>query len=79
MSSLTEIERAAGSLPKREMERLFNFLAGQLGRSLSPGESNPSPGRHGVLDIPSAHLGQMLPRPDKEDLLGDMLEGRHLR
>ena len=54
----------------------FIFLAGQLGHNLSPAESTPSPGRHGVLDIPPAHLGQMLPQPDEEDILGDMLEGR---
>ncbi|GEM_PF-2346093 len=76
MSSLAEIEQAAGSLPKREMERLFIFLAGQLGHSLSPGGSNAAPGRHGILDIPPAHLGQMLPQADRDDLLGDMLEGR---
>ena len=76
VSSLAEIERAARSLPKREMERLFLFLAGQLGHSLSPSELNPGPGRHGILDIPPAHLGQMLSPTDGDDLLGDMLEGR---
>lgn len=76
MSSLAEIERAAGTLPKHEMERLFVFLAGQLGRTEMPGESNHSIGRHGVLDIPPVHLGRMLPLSGEDDFLGEMLEGR---
>ncbi len=76
MSSLAEIERAAGTLPKHEMERLFVFLAGQLGRDGMPDEANRSSGRHGVLDIPPAHLGQMLPPSGEDNLLGEMLEGR---
>jgi len=76
MSSLAEIERAAGTLPRHEMERLFVFLAGQLGWNELSGEFSRSTGPHGVLDIPSVRLGQMLPPSDKDDLLEEMLEGR---
>lgn len=76
MSSLAEIERAAGTLPKHEMERLFGYLADRLGRSEMPGESNHTAGRHGVLDIRPVHLGRMLPLSGEDGLLGEMLEGR---
>lgn len=76
MSSLAEVERAAGTLPKHEMKRLFVFLAGQLGRNGIPGEANQPAGRHGVLDIPPVHLGRMLPLSGEDDLLGEILEGR---
>jgi len=32
-------------------------------------------GRHSVLDIPPVSLGQVLPSPEPDDLLGEMLEG----
>lgn len=76
MSSLAEIKRAAGTLPKHEMERLFVFLAGQLGRTEMSGESTHPVCGHGVLDISPVHLGRMLPHSGEDDLLGEMLEGR---
>jgi hypothetical protein len=76
MSSLAEIERAAASLPKRELEQLFIFLAGQLGRGVPTNDTTPPADRHGIMDIPPARLGQMLPQPDGGDLLDEMLEGR---
>lgn len=76
MSSLAEIEQAAASLPKRDMEQLFIFLAGRLGRGESVAEASPASERHGILDIPTARLGQMLPQADGDDVLDGMLEGR---
>ena len=72
MSTLTEIERAADSLPLEQQENLFEWLAEQLRRRRL---GNASP--HSVLEIPSVSLGQVIcPLNRDDDLLGEMLEGR---
>ncbi len=73
MSTLTEIERAADALTLDQQERLFEWLSERMhGRGLST--SSP----HSVLDIAPVSLGQVIrPLGSEDDLLGEMLEGRH--
>jgi len=81
MSTLREIEAAVESLPLRQQEALFRFLATRLGRGEStrsePSSNDSKLPPHSVLDIPTAHLGQMLsPMSSDDDILGEMLEYR---
>ena len=43
---------------------------------MSSDDANAARGRHGILENPLAHLGQMLPQADRDYLWGDMLKGR---
>jgi hypothetical protein len=72
MSTLTEIERAADSLPLEQQENLFEWLAEQLRRRRLGSAS-----AHSVLEIPPVSLGHVMrPLNRDDDLLGEMVEGR---
>jgi hypothetical protein len=72
MSTLTEIERAADSLPLDEQESLLERLSERMRqRRLNNAVL------HSVLDIAPVSLGRVICRLSTEDdLLGEMLEGR---
>lgn len=81
MSTLAEIEEVIETLPVREQEELFAFLAlrlrpDPLGTRI-PTSTASQPGNHSVLDIPPVHVGRVLrPLAADDDLLGEMLEAR---
>jgi hypothetical protein len=72
MSTLTEIERAADSLPLEQQESLLEWLAERM-RRRRPNSASP----HSVLDIAPVSLGRVLrPLSAEDDLLGEMAEDR---
>ena len=73
MSSLTEIEKAAGDLPLEQKERLFLWLAGRLRN-----ERRVIGWPHSVLDIEPVSLGRMTTSPlgGNDDLMDEMLDDR---
>ena len=77
MTTLSEIEHAADSLPPEQKKQLVQFLLTRLvplGGATPP--FTPSQG-HSILDIQPVHLGAVLhPLTPDDDLLGEMLESR---
>ena len=72
MSTLTEIERAADSLPLEQQESLLEWLAERM-RRRRPNSASP----RSVLDIAPVSLGRVLrPLSAEDDLLGEMAEDR---
>ena len=80
MTTLVEIEAAVNSLPLEDQLELARYLNIRL-KSLSvpePTASAPARGSHSVLDIQPFHVEKILrPFTADDDLLEEMLEGRH--
>lgn len=80
MLSLAEIEAAADALAPEQQRELWSHLAARLGGMAPPSPGGTSNGKngHSVLDIPTVNLGKNLrPFSADDDLLEEMLEGRH--
>ena len=73
MTTLAEIENAVAALSWEQKHALCRFLVEQLADVAAKA---PLPPAHGVLDIPTVHLGPVLPLSSDEDLLDEMLQDR---
>lgn len=72
MTTLTEIQSAAGALSPEQKQMLYRFLGGQLE------EASVQPTRQrSVIDIEPVHLGAvLLPFSDTDDARDEMLGER---
>ena len=72
MTTLTEIQSAAGALSPEQKQMLYRFLEGQL-----EVESGQPPRRRSVIEIEPVHLGAVLqPFSGTDDARDEMLGER---
>ena len=80
MRTLAEIETAAVALEPQDQQTLVRFLLRRLDAQQADGgfDIRRPPGGHSILDIKPVRVGRVLQElTADDDLLGEMLEGRH--